>query len=318
MFGVSVRVLALSAVLAGTAVLLYTVHIRHFATLHAPVAVPWLVLAAGYAVSELTVVHVEFRRDAHSVSLNEIPLVLALVFATPGHLLLANLVGAAAVLVLHRRQALLKLGFNLAHFAFEDCVALIVFHALVGGRTAGLGPSLWFAAIAASVAAASVSVVAVSVVIWVHQNRVNVGQLHAVIGVALIGAVFNACVGLDAVTVLWVDARGGLLLVVVGAILCIAYREYASLRQRHAGLELLYQFTEAVQGSGDAEHIVTDVLAQARRCCAPRLQSSPSYRPATNIRSTGSPSPGTPMSPCGRESRSCTRRSRTFSRPADR
>jgi diguanylate cyclase (GGDEF)-like protein len=264
LFGVSARVLGLSVLLAGTAAVLYLISIRHFASTQTPIAVPWLLLAAAYAVSELTVVHVEFRRDAHSVSLNEIPLVLALVFATPSHLLLANLVGASAVLVLHRRQAVLKLVFNLAHFALEDCVAIVVFHTLVRGRVAGLGPSLWIAAVAACVAAASVSVVAVSVVIWVHQNRVSVSQLRAVIGVALIGAVFNACVGLDAVTVLWVDARGGLLLVVIGAILCVAYREYASLRQRHAGLELLYEFTEAVHGSGDAEHIVADVLAQAR------------------------------------------------------
>ncbi len=262
--GVSARVLALSGLLAGSAGALYLLSVRHFASLHTPISLPWLVLAAGYAVSELSVVHVEFRRDAHSVSLNEIPLVLALVFATPSHLLLAHLIGASAVLVLHRRQAYLKLAFNLAHFALEDCVAIIVFHTLVRGDVAALGPALWIAAMAACVAAASVSVVAVSVVIWVHQNRVNVGQLRAVLGVALVGAVFNACVGLDAVTVLWVDVRGGLLLIVIGTILCLAYREYAALRQRHAGLELLYQFTEAVQGSGDPEHIVSDVLTQAR------------------------------------------------------
>jgi diguanylate cyclase (GGDEF)-like protein len=262
--GVSARVLALSALLAGSAAVLYLCFIRHFESLHTAISLPWLVLAAAYAVSELTVVHVEFRRDAHSVSLNEIPLVLALVFASPGHLLLANLVGASAVLVLHRRQAILKLAFNLAHFALEDCVAILVFRALVGGHGVSLGPTLWIAAIAASVAAASVSVAAVTVVIWVHQNRVDVSQLSAVLGLAFVGAVFNACVGLDAVTVLWADLRGAALLGVIGVILGVAYREYAELRQRHAGLELLYEFTEAVQGSGAAEHIVTDVLTQAR------------------------------------------------------
>jgi diguanylate cyclase (GGDEF)-like protein len=262
--GVSARVLALSAFLAGSAAVLYVGFIRHFDSLQTSISLPWLVLAVAYAVSELTVVHVEFRRDAHSLSLNEIPLVLALVFASPGHLLLANLVGASAVLVLHRRQALLKLAFNLAHFALEDCVAVLVFHGLVAGHVVSLGPTLWTAAIAASVAAASVSVASVTVVIWVHQNRVDVSQLSAVLGLALVGAVFNACVGLDAVTVLWVDLRGAALLGVIGVILGVAYREYAGLRQRHAGLELLYEFTEAVQGSGEAENIVADVLTQAR------------------------------------------------------
>ncbi len=198
------------------------------------------------------------------MSLNEIPLVLALVFASPGHLVTAQLVGAGAVLVLHRHQSLLKLVFNLSHFALEDCVALLVFNAITG-RAFEPGPQLWAAAIVATVAAATVSVVTVSVVIWVHQNRIDTGQLRAVVSVALAGAIFNACIGLVAVTVLWVDARGGVLLAVIGLVLCIAYREYASLRQRHASLELLYEFTQAVRSSGDAEQIVADVLAQTRR-----------------------------------------------------
>src|SRR5450755_1965562 len=98
------RVLALSLVIAGTAASLYLLVIRGQSSAALPGAVPWLLLAGGYAASELTVIHIEFRRDAHSVSLNEIPLVLALVFASPGHLVLAHLVGAAVVLVVHRRQ----------------------------------------------------------------------------------------------------------------------------------------------------------------------------------------------------------------------
>ena len=262
--GVSARVLGLSLLIAGAAIALYLIAVRPITTAGESMGVPWLILAAGYAVSELTVVHIEFRRDAHSVSLNEIPLVLALAFASPGHLLVAHLVGAGAVLVFHRRQAALKLVFNLAHFALEDCVAIVVFHALLGG-TLRVGPTLWIAGIAASVAAASVSVIAVSVVIWVHQNEVIVAQLRAVVGMALLGAIFNACVGLVAVVILRADARGGFLLAAIGTILCVAYREYASLRQRHASLELLYEFTQAVHGSGDAEQIVADVLSQTRQ-----------------------------------------------------
>ena len=256
-------VFVLSVVIAAVAIATYFGSVRGLATSGVSLHIPWLLFALGYAASEYTVVHIEFRRDAHSVSLNEIPLVVALVLLSPGHLLLAHLLGAGAVLVLHRRQAILKLVFNLSHFALEDCVAILVFHALVG-EPVRIGPSLWAAAIVAAIAAAIVSVITVSVVIWIHQKRVSLNQLYAVIGVALLGAAFNACVGLVAVTVLWTDARGAVLLVAIGIILCFAYREYASLRQRHASLELLYEFTQAVRSSGDAEQIVTDVLAQAR------------------------------------------------------
>ena len=262
--GVFGRVLGWSLAIAGLAGVVYLLAVRDLARSGVPIHVSWLFLAAGYAASELTVVHIEFRRDAHSVSLNEIPLVLGLAFVSPGHLLLAHLIGAGIILVLVRRQAVLKLVFNLSHFALEDCVAILVFHA-VAGSALRLGPQLWVAAVLATIAAATVSIITVSVVIWLHQNRVVVGHLWAVGGVAFVGAVFNACVGLVAVIVLWVDAGATVLLVVIAVILCIAYREYAALRQRHASLELLYQFTQAIRGSGDAEQIVTDVLAQARQ-----------------------------------------------------
>src|SRR5207237_6629777 len=96
----------------------------------APIAVPWLVLAVGYAASELTVVHIEFRRDAHSVSLNEIPLVLGLVFVSPTHMLVAQVIGAGVILVLHRRRAVLKLMVNLSHLVLEAFVATVVLPAL--------------------------------------------------------------------------------------------------------------------------------------------------------------------------------------------
>jgi diguanylate cyclase (GGDEF)-like protein len=225
---------------------------------------PTWALVGGFALAELSIVHIEFRRDAHSVSLNEIPLVLALVFTSPGHLVVAQLVGAGLALVLHRRQAPLKLAFNLSHFAFEDCVALMVFHGLV--CVARPGPALSLAVLAAVGAAGATSLVAVSAVIWLNQNRVVLAQLAAAGGVAFTSAVFNTCLALMAVTVLWVDPNGGAaVLVVVGAGLGLAYRSYASLRQRHAGLELLHEFTQAIRASGDAEQIVADVLRQARR-----------------------------------------------------
>src|SRR5436305_361800 len=79
------------------------------------------------------------------------------------------------------------------------------------GRRFELGPALWIGAVCATIAAATVSVVTVSVVIWVNQNRIDTSQLRAVVSVALVGAIFNACVGLVAVEVLWSDARGGIL-----------------------------------------------------------------------------------------------------------
>src|SRR3954470_22503641 len=63
-----------------------------------------LPLAVMFAVTEAVVVHLQIRTEAETVSLSEIPLVLGLAFADPATLATARVVGAALVLVLHRRQ----------------------------------------------------------------------------------------------------------------------------------------------------------------------------------------------------------------------
>ena len=80
-------------------------------------AMPWLALAALFYAAEILVVHFQFRREIHTFSLSEIPFVLGLLFATPVEFVLANVIGAALALVIHRRQAPIKLAFNVAQFA---------------------------------------------------------------------------------------------------------------------------------------------------------------------------------------------------------
>src|SRR5207302_10152705 len=68
------------SITAAAAVLFFTV-----ANDYLPVAsprLPWWALGAGFFVAERCVVHLHFRRNAHSFSLGDIPLVFGLVFAS--------------------------------------------------------------------------------------------------------------------------------------------------------------------------------------------------------------------------------------------
>src|ERR1700743_1434538 len=62
----------------------------------------WILLVA-FAAAERFVVHVHFRRSAHSISLGEIPLVFGLVFASGHDVILAGAIGRLLVLGVHRR-----------------------------------------------------------------------------------------------------------------------------------------------------------------------------------------------------------------------
>src|SRR3954469_3032123 len=91
-------VLALS-VAAALAWLLVT----HDTVPHGEPHLPWWAVALGFSAAELCVVHVRFRRSAHSFSLADLPFVFGLVFATGDDFILGALVGHLIVLGLIRR-----------------------------------------------------------------------------------------------------------------------------------------------------------------------------------------------------------------------
>src|SRR3712207_3827643 len=57
-------------------------------------SVPWWALACAYVVTEMFVLHIQVRREAHTLSLVELPLVIGLFFASPLDLLLGRLLAS--------------------------------------------------------------------------------------------------------------------------------------------------------------------------------------------------------------------------------
>src|SRR5215211_3001894 len=136
------RILTVSALMAAGAVATYAAALgtgldAKTATGHA------LVLALVFFATQSWVVHVHFNREAHSLSLNEIPLTLGLLTVAPAPLLAALVVGSAAALTLVRRQGRLQAMFNVAQLALSGTTAIVVFEALA---PPSFGPRVWLAA----------------------------------------------------------------------------------------------------------------------------------------------------------------------------
>src|SRR5579864_6432597 len=140
----TLRIWIAAAALGVTAFAVYAGDLRGNAPVSS-VHVPWWGLAIVFLIVEAYPLHLRFRNEAHSLSLTELALVLGLFMTSPGHLLLAQLCGNAAALVVVRHQRPLKFAFNLAQFAFSSCIALVVFRALVSSGQK-LGPEAWIAA----------------------------------------------------------------------------------------------------------------------------------------------------------------------------
>ena len=133
------RVLALIAVLAVVGAVLWAGLLAYPPDPPLGLQIPWWLLALMFAVTEIWVFHIQVGREAQSISISEVPLILALFYAMPQDLLVARVVGSALVMLLHRRQTLLKSGVNAALMFADTTVALVVFRSIGGGSTADGG-----------------------------------------------------------------------------------------------------------------------------------------------------------------------------------
>src|SRR5918911_4021512 len=124
------RVLLLTATVAATAVALFVIVVNPLPAAPTAIALPWVLWAVAFGVSEAFPVHVQSKRDSHTFSVSDLVMAAGLLLTTPGHLVVAQVAGVAAALLLHRRQRGLKLAFNTALFALTGCVATTLFAVL--------------------------------------------------------------------------------------------------------------------------------------------------------------------------------------------
>src|SRR3954468_2022687 len=130
--------------------------ITHGISPHGDPELPWWAVAAGFACAEICVVHVRFRRSAHSFSLADVPFVFGLVFATGDAFVLGALLGTGIIWGIFRRLAVVKLAFNLAQLALAASVAAGVL-SLISGDASALEPATWVGLYGATLAAGALT-----------------------------------------------------------------------------------------------------------------------------------------------------------------
>ena len=260
-FSGTAAVWIVSALLALAAVLLILLALGQLPALQAPVPLQWWILALGFALAEIFIVQLHFRRDAHSFSLSELPLAIGLFFLTPVELIAAQVVGAGAALWLHRKQPALKLFFNLANLAFSAAVAVLVFRTILGTGDP-LGPAGWLGTFAAALTANLLTLAFIVVAIGLSLGRA--GDVRRLFATGAAATSFNTSLALIAVTIIWRHPAATWLLFVLALVLFLGYRAYGSLRQNHERLELVYSSTKAIQGSLESDTVIDALLEHAR------------------------------------------------------
>jgi diguanylate cyclase (GGDEF)-like protein len=223
---------------------------------------PWWLVAIAFAVGERCVVHVHFRRGAHSFSLGDIPLVFGLLFCSANGVVLACLVGSAVVLVLDRRLPPIKFIFNLAQFALTTCIAVLVLH-MAAPASGAMGPQMWIAALLATQAGGAVAILLIAAAISLSEGLVKLATVGHMFSMDMVVTLSNTSLGLCGAVLTADDPRSLPLLVVPAATLFAAYRAYLSERERHKRLEFLYEANRTLVHSREIAHALEGLLMRS-------------------------------------------------------
>lgn len=226
------------------------------------VRVHWLLLVVLFGVAERAVFHLRFRKDAHSFSLSEIPLVLALFLASPLAAITAQMTANAIALLLRRQQPV-KFAFNLGQFAVQTGLAILVFRPIVSLGDE-LGPAGWMAAVLAALVALIVAEVMIYSVIRLSGGRLSVKEALEVMILSALATIMNTATALIGVVLLVVETRSAWLTAVPPVILYVAYRAYVNQREESGRLESLYDATRALHAAPQIESALQAAVESAR------------------------------------------------------
>jgi diguanylate cyclase (GGDEF)-like protein len=257
------RIWVLAATVAAAAVTLFVIVVQPLPAPSTTVVLPWLVWVAAFAASEVLVVHVQFQRESHTFSLSDLVLAAGLCLTAPGDMVLAQVVGAGVALLLHRRQAGVKLAFNLAEYGLGGCLAVIVF-AVLTHPDQGADPWNWLAALAAVLVSTVTADVCIFAAISLSEGRADVRRLPGMLALSLPFTLGAAAVGLVVVRMV-VDDPAALGLLALPTILIIAaYRAYTRAQEQQDNLRMLHEITSLLYNSDNATAALSNFLTSVR------------------------------------------------------
>jgi diguanylate cyclase (GGDEF)-like protein len=259
-FTVPQRIMLLTTALAAVAVVLFVVVVRPLPGAPTAVTLPWVLWAAAFAISEAFPVHVQVKKDSHTFSVSDLVLAAGLVLTTPADLVVAQVVGVAAALFLHRKQRGLKLAFNTALFALTGCVATLVDAVL----SAPLATSwYWLAALFAVVSATLVGNDCIFAVISVSEGRVDLSKFLAMCTPTVPAAIAAAAIGLVVARTAVDDPAALALLALPTSLIIVAYRAFTKAHQQQENLRRLHEVT-ALLHHGDSHAALGEFLTSVR------------------------------------------------------
>jgi diguanylate cyclase (GGDEF)-like protein len=224
-------------------------------------ALPWFLIAVVVAATERWPVSLEFRRSAHSFSLTDVPVTLALVFCG-GLAGVGGVAAGTAIALVLRRLPPVKFIFNLAQFVFATALGYVVVHVIAGPEPA-FGPGVWLGVLIALQVGGLLTIALIGAAMWLTEGSLSREQLRQMLAMDAIVTATNTSLALVLAVILTEDPRAAPILLIPLGIALLGYRSYVSERQRHEKLEFLYEANRSLSQSREVAQALVGLLERA-------------------------------------------------------
>ncbi|MBV9823069.1 MAG: EAL domain-containing protein [Actinobacteria bacterium] len=227
-----------------------------------PVLAP--ALAALFLLAEQFLMNVEFRRQAHSLTLAGVPLVLGVLLVPPQTLVIAR-VSAAMIAFVLQRINVDKMLYNGAAYACEAALDATIIHLWLQPST---GINLRTAVVVMAVIAGVDQLMSLLVLslIRLHNGPLSGREIADVlVSAAALSAVASSFATIVLLLLNNNGALGAALVVLVIAVGAGAYRGHASTRRRHQALTLIHEFVSDGVGAESLEQLAGQLLSRIRQ-----------------------------------------------------
>ena len=221
---------------------------------------PWWVIGLGVALAEVCVVHLEFRRSAHSFSLADIPIVFGLLFAS-GDGLVLGAVAASAVVYAARRLPPIKLAFTCVQLWLAVSVAVVLTRLMAQGG--GLAPGVWVGVYAATFVSGALTISCIAAAIRISEGHLPRQTLAQMFGMDAVVTVTNTSIAIVAAVAISADPRVVPVVAAPALAVFAVYRAYVSERQRHERLEFLYDANRTLSHSAEVADALEGLLSRS-------------------------------------------------------
>jgi len=250
----------ITAPLAAMAVVLIAPTFNGTQRLLSPLPVTILFLGL-FLAAEATDLSVEIRRHGISITLTEIPLVLALFYLAPLSVLFVRIV-ALTLIQLQRRTTTVRLAFNLANIVAANAAAVLIVFAF--GSHVDTRPANWLVIYSAVGAAVLSTVAAVIGVIALIQGGMSIRRVLRTATPSLVVGGTNTTVGLVLLLAVRRSPWAALLIAGIAAAVVLVYRTYAQFLRQHKSLTEIYDLTKAITETRNDGTLADVLLGRVR------------------------------------------------------